>query len=489
MSTHVFTLDQVCQERTERQTPFEADTGQNTPLAAPDIAYTTPEALKLHDVLRHLVMTLTLPLPLDELLHALAIWAVQAMETDLCVIMLKDQARDYLRMYTCAPSLGDKSVVVQPVSVDPALWERLRTDTLRGQLPQLSARELASLNPLKNVQYETLVPLPLIAGTECIGLMNYYSSKTLHYTADDQLMLTTIANQAALAIKHRQSVEEHVLAQKTLVKAFVDDLLAEGPDGQEALRRRAYFLGFDLAKPHGVALIELSEMEEPQGYDGIVSQEERLLLYEAVIKRMKLCIDERYPGSLVDERNNLLLCLFNLDGDCAVEQFTAWLDALVRQTQNERHIHLFAGVGNTCSTVGEYRRGYAEAREALEVGRYLNREGGSIHFNDLGAYRYIYKVAQADSLHDRYHDQITSIVEYDRRKKTNLLDTLEVYLECGGNIAKTSNLFHLHRNTLIQRIERLQKLCTLDLEERQNRFALLIALKVYKLRTCSEQHG
>ena len=151
--------------------------------------------------------------------------------------------------------------------------------------------------------------------------------------------------------------------------------------------------------------------------------------------------------------------------------------------RKEHHIQLTAGLGNLCHTVGDSRRGYAEANEALDVGRCLHRNGGYTHFNSLGAYRYIYKFAHMDTLHDQYQDQIDLIVDYDRRKKANLLDTLETYLECGGNVAKTSSHLDIHRNTLLQRLEWLQKLCNLDLEQCQHRLPLLVALKIHKLRT------
>ena len=61
-------------------------------------------------------------------------------------------------------------------------------------------------------------------------------------------------------------------------------------------------------------------------------------------------------------------------------------------------------------------------------------------------------------------------------------NTLEAYLENSGHLTKTSALLFVHRNTLIQRLERLQMDFDLDLEERPNWLALLFAIKVYKLR-------
>jgi DNA-binding PucR family transcriptional regulator len=105
-----------------------------------------------------------------------------------------------------------------------------------------------------------------------------------------------------------------------------------------------------------------------------------------------------------------------------------------------------------------------------------------MQFNALGVYRYIYKFARTDTLHDEYQRQILSIIEYDQRKNTHLLETLEAYLECGGNAAKVYSLLNIHRNTMLQRMERLQALCTIDLEKHEHQLPLLVALKVYKLR-------
>jgi sugar diacid utilization regulator len=478
MSAQVLTLEELCKEQANWQAMFEPAGALST--ASSDSPY------RLHEVLRHLVTTLTLPLALDEVLHTLANLTMKAMEMELCVILLKDQAHDCLRMCTCAPDLSDKGVEVQIVHVNSALWNRLHMATVQGQIPRLNALELEALNPLKNVHYETLYPLPLIAGTECIGLINCYSSKILRYSEDNQLMLTTIANQTALAIKHRQSVDEDVLAQKSLVKTFIQDLCDGSSDAQEALRRRANFLGFDLARPHAVALIDCSAVDANATaaiHDSAVTKEERLVLYEGITGQLKLLLQEQFPGSLADEHNNLVVGLLNLAGDHSLEELNAWLADLIPTIRHERHIRMFVGVSNNCYAISDYHRGYLEAQEALEIGRDLNAQGCSNHFNALGAYRYIYSFARSDTLRDEYQDHVDVIVEYDKRKRANLLDTLEIYLECGGNVARTAQHLDVHRNTLLQRLDRLQRLCSLDLEQRQHRLPLLLALKVYRLRS------
>jgi sugar diacid utilization regulator len=441
----------------------------------------------LSDVLRYLVKALALPLTPDDILHSLTSLMLEAMHADLCVIMLMDQSRNQLLIRTSRPGLSDARIDMQPVEADRAVLERLRDTMLHGQVPELSMLESQALNPLKNVQYDVLVPIPLFAGVECVGIINCYSSKTQSYADDDQLLLGTIASQAALALKHLRPQETDELAQQQhLVRGLFNDLLSDNLVAQESLHRRAYALGCDLVRPHAVVVFELLQVVELQsanGSDDRSLEAERRVIQKEAIQQLKRRTSAAYPGSLVDEREVHLVGLLNLDKDPAAYAVNTWFEGLVYQMHHEQHVSVSSGMSNPCQEIEEYRRGYAEAKEALEIGHFLKREGSMTHFNTLGVYRYIYQFAQKDTLHDQYQEQIAAIADYDRRKKSNLLETLEVYLDCGGNSARACSQLDIHRNTMLQRLERLQSLCSVNLEQLEHRLPLLVALKVYKLRT------
>ena len=463
----------------------------------------TQRKLSILTSLAILSQTISSGLYLDDLLRSLTTLTVQIMEVDLCVIMLMDQTRGRLTIRASSPNLNDRALNFQPIEVDRHVWEKLRetneasfhADNARRQLPDLSLHTLERLNPLKDTQYKALLSVPLIAGTEHLGLISCYATKTRRYTSEDHSLLSTIANQAAIAIKNSQLVD--LLAQKNLVKGFFDDLMLGSYDTEDALRQRANFLGCDLSRPHLAVLIEISQLDEERDdknnnqAEGIVAgspstlqtEEERLAVHKRIYGLIRRRIQDSYPGSILYEHENILTCLFSLSKDPAAARLKTWLRDLSRQMRSEQNARLSMGVGNPCQSISDYRRGFAEAREALQMGQSLNREGGVTHFNDLGVYRYLYKIARMDDLRDMYQDQVARIATYDRRKGTDLLDTLETYLECAGNLTKTSNRLFVHRNTLIQRLERLQSLCDIDLQERSNWLTLQVAIKVYKLRS------
>ncbi len=440
----------------------------------------TQRKLSILTSLATLSQTISSAQYLDDMLRSLATLTLQIMEADLCAILLMDQSKNGLRVRATAPTLNERALTFQSLEIDHSLLKNLE---VRGDLPDngLPDLERQLLNPLKDVSYKALLSQPLVAGTEHLGMLNCYSHRPRRYSTEDRTLLATIANQAAIAIKNSQLVD--LLTQKNLVKSFCDNLMDGNYDSEESLRQRASFLGYDLHKPHVVIMSEMAPVSGLSNGDEQLDEAARLEIQKRLTGYLRRRIVESYPGSLLYEQENMLTCLLCLSKDPTAGRLRHWLRDLARQVHQEHQVRLTVGIGNACQTLHDYRRGFTEAREALEMGRRLEREGGITHFNDLGVYRYLYKIARMDDLRDIYQDQVERITQYDKRKGTDLLDTLETYLECAGNLTRTATRLFVHRNTLIQRLERLQSLCDLELQDRANWLTLQVAIKVYKLRS------
>jgi GAF domain-containing protein len=487
----------------------------------------TQRKLSILTSLSVLSQTISSGLYLDDMLRSLATLTVQIMEVDLCVIMLMEQTREreiettrpFRRMtvHATSPNLNERANF-RPIEVDRNALERLR-EMNEASLHGVSSTNhiitsddtLERFNPIKDSQYKALLSAPLIAGTEQLGLINCYCNKTRRFTTEDQTLLTTIANQAAIAIKNSYLVNQ--LAQKNLVKGFFDDLMNGTTDSEDSLRQRAHFLGCDLTRPNSVVMIEITQLEERKNEasaNGKTPRETRAAAipanldengyaqstilqtaYKRISGIIRRRIQDNYSGAVFYEHENLLTGIISLLKDLNGTRLKTWLQDLSQQMRQEYNVCLSIGIGNACQNIPDYRRGFAEAEEALQMGQNIQQDRGTdtrlqptvTHFNDLGVYRYLYKIARMDDLRDVYQDQIGRIDSYDKRKNTDLLATLETYLECAGNLTKTSERLFVHRNTLIQRLERLQSLCDIDLQERGNWLTLQVAIKVFKLRT------
>lgn len=77
-------------------------------------------------------------------------------------------------------------------------------------------------------------------------------------------------------------------------------------------------------------------------------------------------------------------------------------------------------------------------------------------------------------------DKLEPLLEYDRMKQTNLMDTLACYCDTNYNISETARLQHLHRQSLLYRLGKIEQLCSVSLKDHDDLYLLDTCIKVYR---------
>jgi DNA-binding PucR family transcriptional regulator len=75
----------------------------------------------------------------------------------------------------------------------------------------------------------------------------------------------------------------------------------------------------------------------------------------------------------------------------------------------------------------------------------------------------------------------TRLAAYDRDHHSDLVASLEAYLDHGGSLAESATVLYVHRNTLLARVHRIEQVLDLDLGAAGERLNLHVALKAYRL--------
>src|SRR5262249_59422109 len=82
---------------------------------------------------------------------------------------------------------------------------------------------------------------------------------------------------------------------------------------------------------------------------------------------------------------------------------------------------------------------------------------------ELGAYKYLLRVALDGGIRDATVEAVGKLAEYDAQRGAQLVATLEEFLRRHGSISATSEALFVHPNTLRQRLRRIGELSGLDL--------------------------
>jgi DNA-binding PucR family transcriptional regulator len=123
-------------------------------------------------------------------------------------------------------------------------------------------------------------------------------------------------------------------------------------------------------------------------------------------------------------------------------------------------------------------RAASEALLAANVAQ-GSRDGAALAFEQTGAYRLLLSAMSENpsELQRFYAETVEPLVAYDEQYETDLVRTLETFLEADGNVAGTAQRLFTHRHTIYYRLERVRELSGLDVSSSDGREKLSLGLK------------
>ncbi len=136
------------------------------------------------------------------------------------------------------------------------------------------------------------------------------------------------------------------------------------------------------------------------------------------------------------------------------------------------------GISRVYNEMSMIKKGMDEADKAVLLLKKNNRTDTSIRYDEIGIYRLFIDYKRDDELYEFVHEELESLINYDKQNNTDLLHTLEVYLACNQNISKTVETMYVHRNTIKYRISRIEEILGVDLNDVEVCLALNVALKI-----------
>ena len=157
-----------------------------------------------------------------------------------------------------------------------------------------------------------------------------------------------------------------------------------------------------------------------------------------------------------------------------MERYAAQLLAILR-AEGEENYHV--AYGTIVSDIKEVSKSYKEAKLALDVGRIFFGEKDIIAYNTLGIGRLIYQLPIP--LCKMFIREIFEGKSPDDFDEETLM-TINKFFENSLNVSETSRQLYIHRNTLVYRLDKIQKSTGLDLRVFEDAITFRIALMVVK---------
>ncbi|MBP2000311.1 purine catabolism regulator [Paenibacillus shirakamiensis] len=144
-------------------------------------------------------------------------------------------------------------------------------------------------------------------------------------------------------------------------------------------------------------------------------------------------------------------------------------------------VHIHGGAGNTRYRILDTPTGFKEAGQVIELSKNVPAMASCLFYSDMGAYQLLKAIPSPSILEAFVQEHLGAIYAHEKEHQHRLLETLDMYLQCSGSKHETARRLFIHRQTLYNRMERLQELLGDDFMEQNTRICLELALLASKM--------
>jgi carbohydrate diacid regulator len=177
----------------------------------------------------------------------------------------------------------------------------------------------------------------------------------------------------------------------------------------------------------------------------------------------------------VDEKN--IIVVKEVGEHEGYKELDRTAEVIINLFRSDADSNVHIAYGTIVNELKDVSRSYKEARMALDVGKIFFEERNVIAYSRLGIGRLIYQLPIP--LCKMFIKEIfdgKSPDEFDEE----MLTTINKFFENSLNVSETSRQLYIHRNTLVYRLDKLQKSTGLDLRVFEDAITFKIALMVVK---------
>ncbi|MFC5587751.1 helix-turn-helix domain-containing protein [Sporosarcina soli] len=271
-------------------------------------------------------------------------------------------------------------------------------------------------------------------------------------------------NVLALQInQERTSIE----VENRLRQDYLYDLIF-GLESEKNLVRRARYLNISFEKKHKV--IVLSPNSHPQTNDQIIGNQ----LLQALEKFRYIIGISILPLSMVHGEKLILIV-----PEDKVKSTSNYVLKYIQE--NSSFTKATIGISNTVKVPKDYIKGFEEAKKAAEFASAFQNDSSIVHYDDLGIIGVLFNTENTENMEDFMKKHLQPIIKYDQKNNSDLIRTLQTYLDNESVIQVSAELLHVHYNTLRYRINRIEEILGVDLANPHNRLNIQIALIIAQL--------
>ena len=331
-------------------------------------------------------------------------------------------------------------------------------------LEEACERQVAGLVILTGPAYIQAIPRRLLEAAEAAGMPLIEQPYSL------KMVLVTQAIGSALIQSEQLGRSRHDVLERLLTGDY---------QSLDLLLHRGVQLGLSLAGHWQVVQLQLEGSELLFAQGDTAEVEAQLARQHDGISRRLRQVSAGLP--VLGRAGQWTLMLPAPDAVAAQanrQQLASWLNPLNLRLAP---LKLFIGLSAAAHPPARLAQAQDEARQALAAARRFSERAGLCVYDELGVLKLLSGVRDRALLDQFLNERLGPLLRHDMHHGPSLMPTLEAWFHENGNLVAAAQRLAVHRNTLTHRVQRIEALCGLTLDNAYDRLDIGIALMIWRL--------
>ncbi len=148
--------------------------------------------------------------------------------------------------------------------------------------------------------------------------------------------------------------------------------------------------------------------------------------------------------------------------DYTQEEAETYLDRIFKELSvNKMLPDIYIGVSDNLKGLENQESNFMRAYSACEIAH--KKEEHVLRYQELGLYKLLVNIENAEVLMDFYQSSLGQIVKYDEENGTDYYKFIRTYIECDGHPGSVSDRMFIHRNTVNNYMKKIEEIMDMDL--------------------------
>ena len=140
------------------------------------------------------------------------------------------------------------------------------------------------------------------------------------------------------------------------------------------------------------------------------------------------------------------------------------------------------GVGSYVEDILDIHTSYRQARQVIQTIYQIQQFNSIFFYDQIGIYRLLFSISANNESKEFCDKHIKPLQQYDEQHHSNLIETLQMIINCGWNLKLASDQLYLHYNSVKYRFQKICDILDIDLRDNSRHTEIELALKLYLIQ-------